>query len=212
MNIHTNDMSESDRELLGRLCNGYDPDEPLTIVVWKMVQCSDGVLFDEFEHKGDVKFSPNVSIAAICSETFEGTILVYQYLDALGLNPNTEEGRANMARLPKAPKDVCWFVASVDARAVSRPRSRTWGFWRTYEDAEAYVQENVYLLSESNYYTHAVIESVECGVGHLGGEREGFWFKLEVADRKRSEGVPQDTATPCAKPEHLKHVVNFTLG
>ena len=125
------------------------------------------------------------------------------------------------------PVEIRWFIASVDARegdkanGRKRPPPRTWGFWRTKEEAEAYIRDHASLLAENGYYSHAVIEPHECGVGNFGGMSSSHWFKLEAQKRTRlGDRGPDyveppwesDKATSCEKPAHLKHAVNFTLG
>lgn len=83
---------------------------------------------------------------------------------------------------------------------------RTWGWFRTREEAHKLVLNNVTDLFEL-YYRYAVVCEVEPGI--LGNTVSETWFH---ADYKNRRGPNDPTVSECEKPEKWAGIVGFGLG
>ncbi len=86
--------------------------------------------------------------------------------------------------------------------------SRSWDWHSTFEEAENSLYASVDFYAECGYYDYAVIEKLEAR--SIGPHDEMGWYKI-VYDVEATGGK-RHTVEKCAKPEELKHIVNWSLG
>lgn len=100
----------------------------------------------------------------------------------------------------------------VTVMAEGEKRTRCWGWYRNFDDAERAVMSNATDIFEIGYYDLAVIEEMPEGVMAMA-EKE-WWYRAAWPDgmspskRLRSKPVVEKIK----KPEKYKQVLNFSIG
>src|SRR5207244_180009 len=84
-------------------------------------------------------------------------------------------------------------------------RSRLWGWYRSFEEAERAVLKNDGDLFENGYYNHAVIETVPEGM--CPEVRRTAWYRA-----RREVSAEDPHVTPVPTPPAVARVVNFAIG
>ena len=108
-------------------------------------------------------------------------------------------------------KKVFFVTVLFDNDKVRRgglQRSRTWGFFFNFEDAERSVLENWGDIYELGYYNLAVIEEMPEGICPCEDEATTRWYKVEYDGNKEGKHI----VTPIDRPEKYKQVCNFSIG
>jgi hypothetical protein len=106
-------------------------------------------------------------------------------------------------RRPKGPS--IYLVTVLSLQGAEIVRSRTWGWFAKFTDAEKAVLENHTDLFEMHYYTHAVIEEYPPGL--LAIAKTERWYKASYSRKRHGPLV-----APVKKPRQLKRVINFGIG
>ena len=96
-----------------------------------------------------------------------------------------------------------FLVAVVNA---DPKRSRTWGWYENFEDAEKSVLNNCTDMFECGYYEYAVIEEMPEGV--LAVVANEFWFQAVYY----AGHVMEPKVERIQKPASFSGNFNFTLG
>jgi hypothetical protein len=96
-------------------------------------------------------------------------------------------------------------IFTVTVVNASPPRSRCWGFFFKFEDAEKSVLNNWTDMFECGYYDYAVIEEFEEGICSIALPEKSKWYR-SVYDGKKQ------TTTPCKCPKQFRQTCNWGLG
>jgi len=90
-------------------------------------------------------------------------------------------------------------------------RSRCWGYFINFEDAEKCIKENWGDIYEYGYYNHAVIESVPEGICPKATEK---WYSAKFNKNWYQPNYEKDfyEIEEIDKPHFLKQIIGFSIG
>lgn len=100
---------------------------------------------------------------------------------------------------------MIYVITVMKRHEEQRERSRVWGYYFKFEDAEKVVLNNYTDIFEENHYDLAVIEAVPEGVVPISEVRQ--WYRADYSGEADSPTVAKIDA-----PEWSENVFNWGIG